>query len=77
MLTSQLKKSRFTEILQKSCVVQKNSVIYFFYVDNIIFIFKKEKSDKVKRVVDFLLQILIVEVVKELKWFLKLYIICH
>lgn len=77
MLTSQLKSFAFTEIPQEPCVVQKDGVICFFYVDDIVFAFKKEKSDEVKRVVDLLSQTLTIEVVGELKWFLGLHIIRH
>lgn len=67
MLTSQIKSFGLTEIPQELCVVQKNSIICFFYIDNIVFTFKKKKSDKVKRVVDLLSQTLTIEIVRELK----------
>ena len=47
--------------------MQKNGVIYFFYIDHIVFAFKKEKSDKVKKVVDLLSKKLTIEVVSKLK----------
>lgn len=40
-LTKKMTKIGFKKNLQKICIVQKNDIIKFFYVDNIIFIFKK------------------------------------
>ena len=39
-LTNNTKKLSFQEIPQKPCVVQKNSIIGFFYVDDIVFAYK-------------------------------------
>lgn len=58
------------KILQEVFMVQKDGVIYFLYVDNIVFAFKKKKSDKIKRIVELVLQTLIIEVIRELKQFL-------
>ena len=38
-LTQAMKKLGFEEIPQKPCIVQKNGIICFFYVDNIVFAF--------------------------------------
>ncbi len=41
-LTDEMKKLGFEEIPQEPCVVQKNGIICFFYVDDIVFAFKKD-----------------------------------
>lgn len=46
-------------------------------MDNIIFIFKKNQRDKVEKTVALLSKLLTIEKKGELKWFLKLYIICN
>ena len=55
--------------------MQKNGIIGFFYMDNIVFAFKKKQYDKVERLVSSLLKVLTIERKRELKWFLGLYII--
>ena len=76
-LTNILKSFGFTEIPQEPCVMQKNGIICFFFVDDIVFAFKKEKSNEVKQIVDLLSKTLTIEVIGELKWFLGLHIIRH
>lgn len=39
---NEIKKLSFKEILKVSCIVQKDRYIGFFYVDDIVFAFKKE-----------------------------------
>ena len=41
-LTNEMKKLGFKEIPQEPCVVQKDEIIGFFYVDDIVFAFKKD-----------------------------------
>ena len=41
-LTNEIKKLGFEEIFQEPCIVQKDRIIGFFYVDDIIFAFKKK-----------------------------------
>ena len=72
-----MKKLGFKEILQEPCVVQKDGIIGFFYVDNIVFAFKKNRDNEVKKIVESLSQTLIIKVVDELKWFLRLHVICN
>lgn len=66
-LTYELKRLRFKEIPQEPCVVQKDRIIGFFYVDDIVFAFKKDKKDKVKRIQESLEQKLTIKEVGELK----------
>ena len=47
-LTDKIKKFSFEKISQKLSIVQKNDIIYFFYIDNIVFAFKKINIEKLK-----------------------------
>ena len=53
-LTNELKKLGFKEIRQEPCVVQRNGIISFFYVDDIVFAYKKNRKNKVDWIVESL-----------------------
>ena len=55
--------------------MQKDGIICFFYVDDIVFAFQKDQSSKVKRTVALLSETLTLEEKGELKWFFGLHII--
>ena len=74
-LKDKIKKLGFEEIFEKSCVVQKNGIICFFYIDNIVFIFKKDQPNKFQNTVASFSKTITIERKKEQKWFLGLYII--
>ncbi len=46
-----MKKLGFEEILREPYVVQKNGIIYFFYIDDIVFAFKNDHRDEIERTV--------------------------
>lgn len=62
-----MKKLGFIKILQELCVVQKNGIICFFYVTNIIFAFKKKQYDKIEKTDILLSKALTIKRTKELK----------
>lgn len=70
-----MKKLSFKKILQKFYIIQKDRIIDIFYVDNIVFAFKKNKVNKVKKIIELLLQALTLNIISKLKWFLELYVI--
>ncbi len=70
-----MKKLGFEEIPQELCVVQKNGIICLFYVDDIVFAFKKDQRDEVEKTVTSLSKALTIERKGELKWFLGLHVI--
>ena len=74
-LTNEMKKLGYAEISQEPCIVQKNGVICFFYVDDIVFAYQKDQSEEVKRTIASLLESLTLEDKGELKWFLGLNVI--
>ena len=63
------------EIPQKPCIIQKKGIICFFYVDDIVFTYKKDRADEVKKIVELLSETLTIKIVGELKWFLGLHVI--
>lgn len=46
-LTNELKKLGFKKLFQNPYMIQKNSIISFFYIDDIVFAFKKGQNNKV------------------------------
>lgn len=50
-LTDETKKIGFKEIHQELCVLQKDSIICFFYMDDIVFALKNDQRDKFKKIV--------------------------
>ena len=70
-----MKKLGYAEIPQEPCIVQRNGVICFFYVDDIVFAYRKDQSKEVKRNVASLSESLTLEDKGELKWFLGLNVI--
>ncbi len=74
-LTDEMKKLGFEEILQEPFMVQKNGIICFFHVDDIVFAFKKDHRNEIERTVALLSKALTIERKGELKWFLGLHVI--
>lgn len=66
-LTNILKSFGFTEIPQKLYVMQKNDIICFFFIDDIIFTSKKEKSNEIKQIVNLLSKTLTIKLIRKLK----------
>ena len=74
-LTNKMRKLGYAEIPQEPCIVQRNGVICFFYVDSIVFAYCKEQSEEVKRTIASLSEALTLKNKSELKWFLRLNVI--
>ena len=53
----------------------KNGIIGFFYVDDIVFAYKKDQKDEVDQVVELLQRTITIKKVGELKWFLGLHVV--
>ena len=68
-LMKELKKLGFEEIPQEPCVVQRNRIIGFFYVDDVVFAYKIDQNDEIDRVVESFQRALTIKKVGELKWF--------
>jgi hypothetical protein len=65
----------FTEVPQEPCVVLKDRIICFFFVDDIVFAFRKKDRDKVAQTIKLLKETFTMTELGELKWFLGMYII--
>lgn len=48
-------------------MVQRNSMIRFFYIDDIVFIYKKNQKDKVDQVIELLQKIITNKKIGKLK----------
>ncbi len=72
-LTDEMKELSFVEIPQEPFMVQKNSIICFFHMGNILFVYKKDQGDEVERTVALLSKALTIKRKKELKWFFGLH----
>lgn len=56
-------------------IIQKDEMINFFYIDDIISAFKKNWAYKVTKIIEFLLQASILIVVGKFKWFCDFFVI--
>lgn len=74
-LTKEIERLRFKTIPQKPCIVQKNRIIGFFYVNDIVFAYKKDRADEIKYIRELLQQRLTIKEVDKLKWFLDLHMV--
>ncbi len=66
-LTNEMKKLSFEEIPQMACLLENNGIICYFHLDNIVFAFKKDQCDKVKKTVPPLSKALTIEKKRVLK----------
>ena len=66
-LINEMKKAEYTKIPQEPCIVQKNGIICFFYVDDIVFAYRKKQSKEVKRTIASLSEALTLEDKSKLK----------
>jgi reverse transcriptase-like protein len=72
--TTVLKDLGFTEVPQEPCVVIKGGIICFFFVDDIVFAFRKKDRDEVNHILSSLKKIFTMKDLGELKWFLGMHI---
>ena len=62
----------FSTVLHKPCYIIKEGVLIFFYINNIIFVFQKDKTGIIKRVIRELKIKYQLIGDKELQWFLEI-----
>ncbi len=55
-------------------MVNKKNIFCFFFVDNIVFVFKKKDQSNVKEIVNILKEKFKLEEFREFKWFFGIYI---
>ena len=68
----------FTEVSQEPCVMKRGGIICFFYVDDIVFVYRKKDSEAVTEAVteavDKMQNHFRLNPIGELKWFLGMHI---
>ena len=72
--TTALKDLGFTEVPQEPCVVIKGGIICFFFVDDIVFAFRKKDHKEVKCITSSLKETFTMKDMGELKWFLGMHV---
>ena len=73
--TSALKDLGFAEVPQEPCVVLKDGIICFFFVDDIVFAYRKKDKGEVAQIVKSLKKTFNMTELGELKWFLGMHVI--
>jgi hypothetical protein len=65
----------FKEVPQEPCVMLLGGIIVLFYVDNIVFCYRKRDNYEAKRVIRVLQDRYQLNVLGELKWFLGIHVL--
>ena len=72
-----MKELGFEELPQEPYIMIKNSIICFYFVDNIMFAFRQHNKEEVKTKIRSLKKIFTIKEIGDLKWFLGMHIICN
>ena len=72
--TTALKDLGFTEVPQEPCIVIKGGIICFFFVDDIVFAFRKKDREEAGHAISSLKKTFTMKDLGELKWFLGMHI---
>ena len=72
--TGVLRNMGFKEVPQELYVIKRGGIICFFYVDDIVFAYRKKNSEAVTEVVDEMQNHFRLNPIGELKWFLGMHI---
>lgn len=72
--TSALKELGFSEVPQEPCAMTRGGIICFFFVDDIVFAFRKQDTENVALVTSQLKSKFTMKELGELKWFLGMHI---
>jgi len=65
----------FKEVLQELCVMLKDGIVVFFYVDNIVFCYRKTDEKKAQEAIKELSKKYQISTLSELKWFLGIHVL--
>ena len=74
-ITSALSKLGFKELPQEPCIMIKNGIICFYFVDDIVFAFRQRDRLEVQEIIKNLKKPFTLKEIRDLKWFLSIYII--
>ena len=75
-LISLLNKLGFKEVPQEPCVMLKNGIVIFFYIDNIVFCYQKTDEKKAQEAIKELSKEYQMNTFGKLKWFLGIHVLC-
>lgn len=74
-LTNSLKELGFKEVPQEPCVMLNAGIVIFFYVDDIVFSYRKKDEERTKGVIQELQKEYQMNILGELKWFLGIHVL--
>ena len=74
-ITSAMQELGFKELPQEPCIMLKNGIICFYFVDDIVFAFRQKDSKEVQETIRSLKKPFTIKEVGNLKWFLGMHII--
>jgi hypothetical protein len=74
-LTSSLKELGFKEVPQEPCVMLNGGVVVFFYVDDIVFCYRKKDEERTRDLIRELQKQYQMNILGELRWFLGIHIL--
>lgn len=75
MFTEKLREQGFREVPQEPCCVVRHGIVCFFFVDDIVFAFRKKHEAEVKQTVKGLQKEITIKEMGNLRWFLGIHII--
>jgi len=67
----------FKEVPQKPCVMLKNGIVVFFYVNDIVFCYRKTNEKKAQKAIKKLNKEYQISILGKLKWFLGIHVLCN
>ena len=74
-ITSALSELGFKELSQEPCIMIKNGIICFYFVDDIVFAFRQRDRLEVQEIIKNLKKPFTLKEIRDLKWFLGIHII--
>jgi len=74
-LTSSLNELGFKEVPQEPCVMLNEGVVVFFYVDDIVFCYRKKDEERTRDLIRELQKEYQMNILGELRWFLGIHIL--
>ena len=74
-ITSALSELGFKELPQEPCIMIKNGIICFYFVDDIVFAFRQKDRIEVQEIIRNLKKPFTIKEIGDLKWFLGMHII--
>src|SRR6266480_1316931 len=74
-LTSSLRSLSFKEVPQEPCVMLNGGIVVFFYVDDIVFCYRKHEEERTRALIRELQKTYTMNILGELRWFLGIHVL--